>query len=722
MSHPHLSSSSRPQAHHALPHLPQRPQQLAAALGSLLLAGSLHAAGIPTLEEVVITSAGKNLLGAADTASEGTVTASQLAQRPLLRPAEVLEAVPGMIVTQHSGDGKANQYFLRGFNLDHGSDFATHVMGMPINMVSHAHGQGYMDLNFLIPELIAAVKYRKGVYDVADGDFATSGSSHIDYQRQLPTRFVDLTIGRHAYQRLLAAGSHDSGTGWQWLGAAEVSGNDGPWEQPEDLRRHNAVLRLSSGSPQNGQAFSAMAYQADWRASEHVPERAIDNGEIGRYGTLSANDGGKTQRHSLSAEWARSKDQHAWRANAYLIDYALNLYSAPSGYISGLAGDQHEQADERQVFGARLEHHWFTGPQWYHTELTSGVQLRHDRIARVGLYNTVNRQRTRTVREDRILETASALYVDARTQWQPWLRTQAGLRLDHIEARSTALAGRYNMNNGGKSSAALLRPKLGVALGPFDLRVLGATEFYANWGEGFHSNDVRGATARSNPQDGSPQEAVPLIVKARGAEIGMRTAPLPGWNTNLTLWQMNLDSELVFVGDEGITEPQGASRRYGLEWSNYYSPLPGLIIDTDVTYARARFREAVGGGRHVPNAIPLTASLGVAYDDVGPWSAGLRLRYLGAYALEESNTQKSRTYWMANLRLGYRLNQSWQLSMDVLNLFGKRANDIEYWGGACSYNEAINGTAGCGSGSAIDGRLVHPLEPRSVRLSMRLSF
>src|SRR6185369_3269470 len=380
------------------------PTALAVALANL---GSAHAAGIPTLQEVTVNSGAQDLTGVADSATEGTVTAKQLANRPLLRPAEVLETVPGMIVTQHSGDGKANQYFLRGFNLDHGSDFSTQLMGMPVNMVSHAHGQGYMDLNFLIPELVGGIKYRKGVYAAEDGDFATTGSARIDYLRRLDKSFVDLSLGQNNYRRLLAAGGHSYGD-LNLLGALEVVDNDGPWDQPENLEKYNGVLRLTSGTAANGFALTGLLYQADWTATEHVPERAITNGEIGRYGSLSANDGGHTHRYSLSGNWTRTTAGGAGKANLYVIDYGLNLFSAPSGFISGAQGDQHEQADQRTVWGGQASQSWLLGPNWRDTELTAGLQLRHDRIVKVGLYTTENRQRTATVREDRIEETAIA--------------------------------------------------------------------------------------------------------------------------------------------------------------------------------------------------------------------------------------------------------------------------------------------------------------------------
>lgn len=679
-----------------------------------------NAAGVPTLQEVVVIGESNGLIGVADSATEGTVTAKQLANRPLLRPAEVMETVPGMIVTQHSGDGKANQYFLRGFNLDHGSDFATTVMGMPVNVASHAHGQGYMDLNFLMPELVSNLKYRKGVYAADDGDFVTTGSARIDYQRQLKAPFADMTLGEHQYRRFLGAGSREI-NGFHVLGGVELTGNNGPWDQPEHLRKINAVARLSQGSAANGSAVTVMAYQADWNATEHVPERAIISGEIGRYGTLSQNDGGSTHRYSLSGEWAKSDIAGVDKLSAYVIDYRLNYFAAPSGFINGAQGDQHEQADQRTTWGGQASHSWFLGQDLKDTEFTVGLQLRQDRIDNLGLYDTVNRVRTDIVRQDSITETATGLFVEARSQWSRWLRSTLGVRRDRIAARVTPTGGMFNMSNGGGVGANQTSPKLSVVLGPFPAFSEQAnTEFYANTGYGFHSNDVRGATTVVNPTDGAAVEKLALFAKARGSELGMRTKPLPGWSSSLSFWRMELGSELVFVGDAGVTEARGASMRHGVEWSNYITPNDWLIIDGDIAWSKARFKEPVAGtgGTEVPNAIPLTASLGITADSGGQWFGGLRLRYLGAYALEETGREKSSPFWTANLKLGYRIEPKVQLSVDVLNLFDRKANDIEYWGGACTRSEQAGGT--CNGG--IDGRLIHPLEPRTLRVSLRASF
>ncbi len=325
----------------------------------------------------------------------------------------------------------------------------------------------------------------------------------------------------------------------------------------------------------------------------------------------------------------------------------------------------------------------------------------------------MNRQRSHTVRADKIEQNAVGLFAEARTQINSWLRANAGLRWQQLSARSTAVAGQFNLSNGGHVSQHRWSPKLGLVA-----RVSSNTELYAQWGRGFRSNDVRGATSATNPNDGSAQDLLPLLARTQSHELGLRARPAKGWNSSLVLWQAKLDSELVFVGDEGVTEARGASKRSGMEWSNDFAPTSWLLIDADMAWSRARFVRAENGGRHVPNAIPVSASLSATVAPAGPWFAGLKLRYLGSYALEETGSEKSATNWTANLKLGYRINTRYQLSLDVLNLFNRRANDIEYWGRACSKAEG----PGCGGGEGIDGRLVHPMEARTLRVSLRSSF
>ena len=256
-----------------------------------------------------------------DAASQGRLEAGQLNSTAMLRPAEVLEHIEGMVVTQHSGDGKANQYFLRGMNLDHGTDFATTVNGVPVNMPSHAHGQGYSDLNFLIPELIERVDYRKGPYFAADGDFSSAGSARIVYRQRLQQSLAEVTLGQGGYQHALVADSHALAEGVSLLSAVTLQRNDGPWTTPEALRKRNALLTLSGGSPREGWSTSLSAYSAQWNATDQVPQRLLDAGvyqgrPFGRFDALDPTDGGQTERTSLSAHWHQDSDDAVTRVEA----------------------------------------------------------------------------------------------------------------------------------------------------------------------------------------------------------------------------------------------------------------------------------------------------------------------------------------------------------------------------------------------------------------------
>src|SRR5690349_23033499 len=248
------------------------------------------------LEPVEITGRHyDNAVGTSDAASQGGIRAELMKSRPLLRPGEVLEFVPGVIVTQHSGDGKANQFFLRGFNLDHGTDFLTTVAGMPVNLPTHAHGQGYSDLNFMIPELVTRIDYRKGPYFAEDGDFSSAGAAHFHYFDRMKENLASATAGDFGYRRVLLAGSPKPENG-NLLYALELVNNDGPWVNPNDFRKVNAVLRYGSGTLDDGYSLTAMYYRGKWNSTDQIPQRAVDRGLISRFGAIDPTDGGESQR------------------------------------------------------------------------------------------------------------------------------------------------------------------------------------------------------------------------------------------------------------------------------------------------------------------------------------------------------------------------------------------------------------------------------------------
>lgn len=662
------------------------------------LAGAAHANGIQTLPVIEVNAADDDW-GLSSSASQGEITAADLAHRPLSRPGEALETVPGLIVTQHSGNGKANQFFLRGFNLDHGTDFSLTLDGMPVNMPTHGHGQGYADANFLIPELIAAIDYRKGPYYAETGDFSAAGAANVRYAEKLNTSRGELAVGEDNYRRAFVAGSPEAGGG-RLLYAFEIQRNDGPWDLPEELDKLNGVLRYSVGDARNGWNITAMGYRNDWQSTDQVPQRAIDSGLIGRFGNLDPTDGGRTHRVSLSGAWRASGDSSRTQANAYLIDYRLQLYSNFTYFLDDpVSGDQFEQLDERRVIGGAWSHLWLAGG----VEHTVGVQARHDAIDAVGLFNTTARVRTNTVRLDSVEQTSAGLYYQAAFSPLPWLRLIPGVRADFY---------RFNVAsdtpvNSGKADDHIVSPKFAAILGPW-----ANTEFYLNAGRGFHSNDARGATLTVDPADGvTPADRVDPLVAATGFEIGFRARPVTGIETTVALFQLELDSELLFVGDAGTTEASRPSRRTGVEWTNHWHPTKNLAFDLDLTWSRARFTDSDLAGNRIPGAIERTASVGAVYD-TPRWFAGARLRYFGARPLIEDNSVRSAASTLVNLEAGVRLTRQVELSLSALNLFDREVSDIDYF-----YASQL-----AGEPAPVADIHTHPAEPRTLRLALRLRY
>ncbi len=650
-----------------------------------------------------------NTVGSSDAASQGVIRAELLKNRPALRPGEVLEFVPGLIVTQHSGDGKANQYFLRGFNLDHGTDFATTVNGLPVNMPSHGHGQGYSDLNFLLPELVDRIAYRKGPYFAQNGDFASAGSADIVYRTQLDAPFGAVTLGQNGFRRGVAGGSTGLGNGLALLGALELQSNDGPWTVPEGMHKTNAVLTLSGGTTAHGWQASLMHYQATWISTDQIPQRLINTGSFngqpfGRFDTLDATSGGDTRRTSLSAQWQRQGTASSSKLSAYLIDYGLDLFSNFTYALERpAAGDQFAQRDSRRVYGLAASQTIDHSLGGLNARSEVGLQLRHDRV-RLGLFDTVARQVTGVTREDKVRETLLGLYGQTTVELAPWLRGIVGLRADQVRFRVDSLTLAVNS---GRANDSQLSPKLSLIAGPW-----ARTEFFFNAGRGLHSNDARGTTARIDPKTGDPVDTVPGLVASRGLEVGVRSEWLPGLTTSLALWKLDFDSELVYVGDAGATEASRPSKRRGVEWNNRWAPLPWLLVDADLAWTHARFSDADPAGDRIPNSVDKVASIAFTARDLGPWTASLQWRYLGSGPLIEDNSVRANSALTSNLRIAHQFNPKTSLTLDVFNLFDRQVNDIEYF-----YDSRVPGEA-----AAVADKHVHPAEPRTLRLTLTHQF
>ena len=670
---------------------------------SLLLAQPGWADEAPPLPAVTVVGHYDNAVGTSDAASQGTVTADLIRNRPALRTGELLEFVPGMIVTQHSGDGKANQYFLRGFNLDHGTDFATFVDGMPVNMRSHAHGQGYSDLNFLLPELVQRIDYKKGTYFADEGDFASAGAAHIRLADSLPGGIASLSLGSYGYERAVLADSFASGPGTLLYGL-EVNRNNGPWDTPEDVRKYSATLRYSQGKPDDGFNITAMAYKNHWNSSDQIPLRAVESGQLDRFAAIDPTDGGASERYSLSYAMRKRNALGLFEMDGYVLQSSLDLFSNFTYFLANpVDGDQFQQSEHRRMAGLNLSQTWSATLGGLDTRNKVGFQSRYDKLSPVGIYNTVAQQRTSTIRADRVREASAALYVENTTQWLPVLRSIAGVRYD---------AYHFNVNSSidgdsGKAAEHIASPKLSLIFGPWN-----KTEYFINYGTGFHSNDARGTTQTRLP-DGSPSTPVTPLVATRGGELGLRSEIVPGLQSSLALWRLDIDSELVFVGDAGETEPSRASRRSGIEWNNHYIAAPWLLFDLDLAASRARYTQDDPVGNFIPGSLDKVASFGVTVTDIGRWFGAFEMRYFGPRPLIEDNSVRSASTALAYARVGYKFSPATSLTLDAFNLFDRQASDVDYY-----YPSRLPGEAADG----VNDIHFHPVEPRSFRLTLAHKF
>lgn len=651
------------------------------------------------VEDVTVVGRADELVGIADSATQGTVGTTDLEQRPILRPGEVLEAVPGVIVTQHSGSGKANQYFLRGFNLDHGTDFRTTVDGIPINMPSHGHGQGYSDLNFLIPELVFGEQYRKGPYAARDGDFSAAGAVDIELVHSLAQPIFEATGGAFGYGRVLAAGSRSAGGG-DLLGAFEFLHNDGPWVHPDDYEKYNGVVRYSRGDAARGFSLTAMGYSGTWSSTDQIPLRAVEDGTIDRFGAVDPTDGGESHRYSLSADLRQTVGSTLLRERIYALHYDLKLFSNFTYFLDDpVNGDQFEQDDRRFVSGFELTGTWsprWAGRTW---ETEAGLQIRRDDISN-GLFHDVGRQRLSTTRQDDILQYGGGPFVETRVAWTPWLRMVAGLRGDFY----TASVDSNDAANSGDAHATLASPKLSFVFGPWK-----ATEYYLNIGYGFHSNDARGATITVDPSTGALADKVPPLVRAKGVDLGVRTQAVKGLQSTVSVYLLDLASELVFSGDAGVTEASRPSRRVGFEWANFYKPAAGWwSLDVDLAYASARFTDFDPVGDHIPGSIQGVGNAGFTIIDLHHFFGSARVRYFGPRALIEDDSVRSATSTLLYADFGYQFRHGVRLTLSGFNLLDEKVSDIDYYYASRLQNEA----------APVDDIHFHPAESRSFRLAL----
>ncbi len=669
-----------------------------------------------------------DLIGIADSGTQGTVGATEIQARPILRSGEVLETVPGVIITQHAGGGKANQYFLRGFNLDHGTDFAIFIDDMPLNLPSHAHGEGYSDMNTVIPEFVMRVNYEKGPYYANVGNYGSAGSAHLEFFKTLPQNFYDVEGGVYGYERAVWGTSHELGAG-NLLFGGEVYHDDGPWTHPDDYYKYNVLLTYSQGGDAHGFSVTARGYHGKWNSSDQIAENAVLL--VGFFGTEDPTDGGRSERYSLQGEWHRQGTSSLTKIATYLFYYDLNLFSNFTYYLTDPdLGDQFNQNDRRWVAGVDARHSIFSEWAGRRVENTFGVQLRNDWIGN-GLYQSSRRVRVNKTdygtgntlpaiaQRDNFTDMLVGIYGENRIQWASKFRSVAALRGDIERFNVTSL---ITSNNSGTALKAIPSPKITLILGPWS-----QTEFYLQGGSSYHSNDGRGTTltiepiSGDNPYPNVHGDKISPLIPTKGSEVGVRTTAISHLNSTLSFWYLHSASELQQSGDTGsTTASRQPSDRYGFECANYYTPAKNLAIDFDLTDSKALFTRIdpddaapdSAGGRRVPEAVGLVIASGVTVPSFKGFLASLRLRYFGPRDLTSDGIYRSNATALLNGEIGYRISDTWRFSAELLNLLNRRDHDIDY-----AYKSRVTPAA-----PTAFTDIFHPVEPIQVRFGLRGTF
>ena len=651
------------------------------------------------VEEVVIWGRSLQQLGTAGAASQGVAGYDDFSTRPFARVGELVEVVPGMIATQHSGPGKANQYFLRGFNLDHGSDFSTFFDGMPVNMRTHAHAQGYMDLNFIIPEIVERVDFQKGPYFADTGDFSLAGSSSMKTYDALAANFTELTVGSRDELRLLTAGDLALGDG-TLLYALEHQQTDGFFALEQDVRKYNGLVKYTGDIAGINSRITFSAYDSEWISTNQVPLRAVQSGAIDRFGFIDPDLGGESHRYSLTGTFQLA----GWELGLYASSYYMSLINNPTYLLNDpVNGDEFEQEDERTIFGGSLRNEREGELLGLSVTVRLGADVRYDDVSELNLFNTVSRRRTASIREDAAEELSIASFAELEFALTARLRATLGLRADYYDFDVRA----RRPENSGSDNDTLWQPKYGLAY-----LVNENLELYANYGNGFHSNDVRAAVTRVDPVTGGPADQQAILVEGEGGELGMRYDNLQGFNISLAYFELATDSELVFVGDAGTTEPSDPTRRRGVELNAFWQLTERLVLDLSAAKTDGHFRGLPDGANSIPDAHEQVVGAGLTYVGLSNgWTASLRVRHFGDASLAEDESVQKRASTLMNLGISY-ARPTWEFGVDVLNLLDRDDDDIAYF-----FESRLPWES-----AGVEDIHFHPANPRGIRALLKYKF
>jgi len=698
--------------------------------------------GGTTVTSVVVTASRADLLGKAVTASQGVVTKLELDLRPSYRVGELLETVPGLVVTVHSGEGKANQYLLRGFNLDHGADIANFIDDIPINRPTNAHGQGYSDLNFIVPLALAGLDYTKGTYYPSIGDFGDVASEHMRLADVVPNQ-VSVSGDTFGNADLSIGGARGLGPNDRLTGAFEASRVDGPFVPGNDFRKFAGVVRYSRGTPANGEDLTVMYYKGDGDFITDQPSRAVRDGLISRFGSLDPTDGNSSERLGVSSHLAVDPGGPlSFVPNAYYVHSRQTLWNDFTHFLEDrVNGDQEQQDETRDLLGGAAAVKLRSNFGDVQSLTTFGVQGRYDDIY-VDRRHTVERKvldycellapdgvsatqidvGLPDCTADRVHTGDAGLYIENAAKLTPWLRTDLGVREEYYAGDDrNLLPGMPFSQRPFAKDTTLFQPKGSIILGPW-----WDTEFYLSAGRGFHSDDVRGVSGVVPLEGLGGARTAPLVVKADGEEVGVRSDIIPKVQIQVAAFNVRLASEIVYDQDQGEDQPGPQSDRYGVEVSAEYRPTPWIELNTDLAFSHAEFVQISPAalaanfgdmGNHIPLSPGFIGSFGAIVDNLGPWCGALQVRVLGNYPLVSDNSEKDNGYAETNGSIGYKFSGRLKGQLEIFNLFNVKANAAAFY-----YTTVIHDGPGGSLGPPTADHQNHPLEPISARFSVSATF
>ncbi len=585
---------------------------------------------------------------------------------PVKSSQEILRKVPGLIIGQHAGGGKAEQIFLRGFDIDHGTDIAIDVDGMPVNMVSHAHGQGYSDMHFIIPETIDNIDFGKGPYYAHKGNFNTAGYIDLKLRKQIDKNSVSLEVGQFNTVRTLGMFKITESDYSNAYVASELVLTDGPFESSQNFNRINLMGRYNYSNREDQDLTLTMShFQSKWDASGQIPQRAIDQGLIGRFGAIDDTEGGKTSRSNFLVNHTNQIDEHSSvRSKAYISKYDFELFSNFTFFLEDpVNGDQIRQYEDRTIIGAETvyEHSIHVGDHDSQLKYEAGIGFRYDDVNDVQLSRTANRQTLlERLAYGNVDEVNGYGFFDLTYKRNKWT-INPGLRLDYFKFDYVnLLTETYDSKSQDK---LFLGPKLNVIYAPSP-----NVQLFAKSGIGFHSNDTRVVIADTG------EDILPL---AFGADVGTILKPTDKLVINAALWTLFLKQEFVYVGDAGIVEPSGKTRRYGVDFGVRYQLTDGLYANGDINYTHARSTEEPDGENYIPLAPDLTSSAGLSFRDIHNFSGGISYRYVKDRPANEDNSIVAEGYFVTDLNLNYSI-ENWTLGIIVENLFDTEWNETQF--------------------------------------------